>query len=186
MESSENFVKELCEIFAEKGLFNREDIEALKRDFRQSSNNAFEDFLIVEGLIPKDDLLEVLSEYYSVPSIDIVGVFFDQHLVTMFPKGVMLRNTFIPYRRDGDILFFVTNNPRNVDLEAIIGEYVSYDVEYMVGLPRDIHDMVKDFYDDPITQAELDEELSIDEEAVENQGFTIEGIEIKQEPAQED
>lgn len=152
----------LCDIFLKHGMFQKEDIDALKKDFLNSSIPAFEDFLIEEGLIEKEDLLKALGIFYQTQAIDVEGFFFDHHLVTMFPKDEMLRNMFIPYERDdsdagyGDILFVIAANPHNPDLPAIIGNYVSYDVSFFVGLARDIDDSIKEFFDKPLYEVEPD------------------------------
>ena len=168
-----DIVDALCAIFEKKKLLNVSEISVLKDNFKKQSEVAFEDFLLEEGLLSKEQLLEALSELYQVPSLDVVGVFFEHHLVTMFPKDVMLRNIFIPYERDGDVLVVIAYNPNNNTLSEIIGNYVSYDATYFVGLPRDICDSVKEFFDPSIEEQEADfipeevkekeEETSIDD-----------------------
>lgn len=161
--SCTTFVDCLCDVFLKLNLFKQEDILEFKKDFLESSISVFENFLIEEGLIEKEDLLKALGIYYSTQAIDISGYFFDHHLVTMFPKDEMLRNMFIPYERSetedgyGDILFVIAANPHNPDLPEIIGKYVSYDVTFFVSLARDIDDAVKEFFDKPLYEVEPDD-----------------------------
>ena len=40
----------------------------------------------------------------------------------------------------------------------MIGEHVSYDIQFEVGLQTDISDAVEEFYDESVTQVALDED----------------------------
>jgi len=151
-----SFVDCLCDILEKQNMLKKDDIESLKQEFLKSSVPGFEDFLIEEGLIEKEDLLKALAIFYTTQAIDVQGFFFDHHLVTMFPKDEMLRNMFIPYERDGAVLFVVAANPHNDDLPAIVGKYVSYDVVFFVGLARDIKDAIEEYFDKPLYEVEPD------------------------------
>lgn len=159
------FIHALCALLAKNKALKNNDAQALEKAFENSTAIYFEDFLIETDLVNKEDVLNVLSEYYQMPAIDVTGIFFDHHLVTMFPKDVMIRNGFIPYERDGsisdpddnsgNILIVVAARPRHPELPEIIGKFVSYDVTFMVGLYRDICNQVDDFYDESIELADI-------------------------------
>ncbi len=155
MQKGVEFVYELCNRLAARGALTDQDAQTLATAFKESSAASFEDFLLEEGMVTKEALLEVLSDYYQVPALDVIGVFFDHHMVCMFPKDVMLRHGFIPYERDGDVLIVVASWQSNPELPEIIGSFVSYDVTFMVGLYRDINDMVKEFYDESLATVEI-------------------------------
>ena len=138
------------------------DVNALKQSFKGRSGVRFEEFLLTEGLVSREDLLEALGEYYTVPTVDVVGQFLDHHVVRMFPLDVMLRYHFVPFERDGDMLAVVAAEPDDPELLDIIGTYVSYDIVLMAGYIIDIDDMAEDFYDESLTEEH--KELSIDEE----------------------
>ncbi len=154
--SCTTFVDCLCDIFKKQNMLTHDDIDSLKKDFLYSSIPAFEDFLLEEQLLEKEDLLKALGIFYTTQAIDAQGFFFDHHLVTMFPKDVMLRNMFVPYERDNDVLYLLAANPHNADLAAIVGKYVSYDVVFFVGLARDIDDAIKEYFDNPLYEIEQD------------------------------
>ena len=156
----------LCDLFEKQKLFSHEDIVALKKDFYTSSVLRFEDFLMHEGLIEKEDLLRVLGIFYQTEAVDTQGFVFDHHLMGMFPHEEMMRNMFIPYQRDpenDDILIVLAANPHDPDLLEIIGEHVSYDIISFVSLGRDIEDAIKDYYDEPLYEQEQDSINSDDE-----------------------
>jgi hypothetical protein len=149
------FIDSVCAILVKHDALKNKDASDLKKSFEAHSALYFEDFLLEEELVEKEALLRALSELYGLPALDVVGVFFDHHLVTMFPKDVMLRNGFIPYERDGDVLLVVAARPNSPKLPEIIGKFVSYDVTFLAGIYRDICDMVKEFYDASIEKADI-------------------------------
>lgn len=167
MAYSEEIIQGLCEFFEQNHILKGRDAKALEHDFKKSGVGNFEDFLLEEGIVSKEDLLDALSAYYQVAAFDADGEFFEHNLVRMFPKDVMLRHAFIPLSHDGDVLIVVTADPNNPMLDEIIGRFVSYDVTYVVGLSRDIEDAVKEFYDESVVAPTWDAselEESFDEE----------------------
>jgi hypothetical protein len=82
----------------------------------------------------------------------------------------MLRNGFIPYDREGEIMEVIARDPSDDKLLAIIGNYVSYDIRFMVGLARDISDVVEEYDDASLTQPGLD--LPFEEKDIESQAHT--------------
>jgi hypothetical protein len=89
----EVFIHSLCEILVKNRALKNRDSKDLQDLFERSTALYFEDFLLEEDLVSKEDLLQALSEYYQMPAVDVIGIFFDHHLVRMFPKDVMIRTS---------------------------------------------------------------------------------------------
>ncbi len=146
----EHFVEEFSEILANDSALKRKEVPSLIEDFNRRSDLRFEEFLIHENVISRAQLLDALSKYYSMPSMDVRGIFFDHHLVSMFPQDVLVRHAFIPYFKDGDVLVVVTASPDD-ELDEIINKFVSYSPDYLVGYFRDILDSVEEYSDVALT-----------------------------------
>lgn len=144
-------INRLCAVLDAHKKLKHPDVEQLKRDFHRQSDREFEDFLLEEGLVTKPDLLEALGEVYKQPAIDVEGIFFEHHLVRMFPKDVMLRHGFIPYQVDEDVMMVIASEPDDAMIPVIAEKYVSYDVTCFLGLKRDIDDAIKEFFDKSLT-----------------------------------
>lgn len=170
MQKKQSFVDGLCASFERHQLLKPEEIKELKRLYKDRSDIAFEYFVLDQGTITKEDMLRALEEYYKVPAIDVLGLEFDHHLVTMFPKDEMLRNGFVPYDREGEVMEVIARDPSDDKLLEIIGHYVSYDIRFMVGLARDIIDVVEEYDDASLTQPGLD--LPFEEKDIESQAHT--------------
>lgn len=174
MATDKKVIDGILDILCDREILKRDDTEELKREYEKGETERFEDYLIDEGIVEKDDLLKVLQEYYNTPAIDVMGAMFDHDLLVKFPKDVLLRNCCIPYYQDGMLLFVIASDPNNEDLDEILGEFVSYDFQFLVGIPRHIDMMIKDFYqaemykedfEDVVDEAAREEEIvNIDEE----------------------
>lgn len=158
----EQFIDGLCAILLARNALKTQDVQALKKMFQDHDDLTFEEFLLDQDVVSREDLLTALGEYYGVPAIDIIGQFLDHHLVKMFPLDVMLRYHFVPFERDGDVLIVAAANPSDPALPDVVGTYVSYDVVFMVTFLTDIDDMAEDYYDESLVEEH--KELSIDEE----------------------
>ena len=140
-------------------LITADDAVKLLASYHESDVDQIDDFLLSEGILDQESLLEALSEYYKVPAFDVVGYFFENHLVRMFPKSMLLKSEIIPLQVDENMIIVVAANPNNPDLLFEIGENVSYDIRLYVGIARDICDAVKEFYDKADTEDEQDQDI---------------------------
>jgi hypothetical protein len=141
----------LSEILARNHHITPEDAFELRKNFSNRDDITFEDFLLEEGVVEKDELLEALSQYYGVPQNDVTGVFFDHYLMTLMPKDVLLEHLMIPYEREGDNLWVVAAEPDDPHLLVVLGNYLSHNINFMVGLPQDIRDAIREYADESDT-----------------------------------
>jgi len=153
------YVDGITDTLVKLGKCSQTEADAIKKAFHDSDHDVFDDFLIQEGLVERDELLEALSMYYQLPSFDVVGYFFETLLLQKFPKDFLLRNAIIPIEVDENMLLMVASEPDLPDLLPQIGDFVSYDILFYVGLEHDICDAVKEYYEVALTQEPQDEDL---------------------------
>lgn len=148
-----NKVAEISALLVDNKLISFNDMYHLYEEFKDRSIISFQNFLLEEGLVSKENLLKVLSQYYKVPYFDTIGAFFDHQFIHLIPKEVMLQHYFIPVERDidSDILTVVAAEPDDPHLLEVLGEYIFHEINFMVGLPRGIIDSIQEFYDASIT-----------------------------------
>src|SRR5579863_1149364 len=159
-----NFEVGFLRVLVELKFITAEDAVKLLAAYHESDVDQFDEFLLSEGLLDTENLLQALSEYYQVPSFDTVGYFFERHLLHMFPKEMLLRNEIIPMQVDENMMIVVAAKPDNPDLLFEIGEYVSYDIRFYVGVARNICDAVEEYYDKADTEVDEDGDNDIREE----------------------
>lgn len=156
---SNEFVDKLTEILQSRKALKDREANAIKKAFVDSEIEQFDEFLIEEDVVEKEQLLVALGQYYQAKPFDVTGCFFDHELLKKFPKNFLLEQEIIPVEVDGDILSVVAADPNKDSLESMIKDYASYDIIFMVGLARDICDAVKEFYDKSISEVDYDEDL---------------------------
>lgn len=155
----ETIAEQLADILVKNGVIKQNEQAALHKAFKESSQESFDDFLLEQGIVFKDDLLKALAIHYQVPAFDVVGYFFDHDLLRQFPRDFLLRNLIIPLEIDEGSLVVVACHPDDQDLLPALGNYVSYDIQFRVGIARDIEDAVKEFYDRSLTDINPDEDI---------------------------
>ncbi len=163
----ESFVAGITKILTARKHIKPDEAAALRKAFQDSSKPYFDEFLLDEGLVDKESLLEALAEYYQVPAFDVVGYFFEHDLVRMFPQDFLIRNGLIPLEQDENILVMVASEPDNPELLPLIGNYLSYDIQFRVGIRSDIIDAVEEFYQRSLTEVDFDRDL--DEERLQHE-----------------
>lgn len=165
MEKEITFVKRLVEQLIKNEAMSQKEAESLSTMFHDRTKARVDYFLLDEGVVERDDLLEALAGVYQVPSFDAKGYLFDHNLLKQFPKDVLISNSVIPLQVDEDILIMVASDPEDDDLIEAVSHYTSHDVEFNVGLQRDIIDAIEEYYEiDPISEGEeFQEDLEDDE-----------------------
>lgn len=147
MKRGETFVEGLTRILMLHNVIKEDEAKALVKAFKERSKSTFDNFLLEEGLVSRTDLLNALSAYYNVPAFEVLGHFFDHQMLRMFPKDFLVRNLIIPLEHDDNVMVMIAGNPQDENLLPRIGEYVSYDIVFNVGLEQDIIDAVREYYD---------------------------------------
>jgi hypothetical protein len=159
MSIAKGFEAQFLEILVQLKFITAEDAIKLLVAYNESDVDQLDEFLLSEGIVEQDDLLEALSEYYQVPSFDVVGYFFERHLLRMFPKDMLLRSEIIPLQVDENMMIMIAARPDDADLLFEIGENVSYDIRFYVGVGNDICDAVEEFYDKADTEDDYNEDV---------------------------
>lgn len=154
MKASKPFVEGVVDILVRNKALAHDRAVALKKMFFDRSKIAFDTFLLEEDLVDRAQLLNALSEYFQLPAFDVTGHFFERHYLRMFPKDFLLRNIMIPLEEDEVTLIVVAGNPNDPELLSRIGEHVSYDIRFCVGLDADIIDAIQEFYDKSLTEVD--------------------------------
>jgi type IV pilus assembly protein PilB len=162
MDKKASFAKELTHILLRNRVISDKEAFNLQKLFEQSDKEYFDDFLLEESLVDKENLLKALSQMYKVAAVDVEGVFFQTFLLHKFPKDILHRYAFIPMDVDEDIMTVVASEPDDPQLLSLIGDYVSYDIEFRVGLRLDITDAISEYYDRAITEVPQDIDLRVE------------------------
>ncbi len=159
METKETFAKALTEILVGLKAITPDLARGMEDAFGRSSEEEFDNFILQEGFVNREQLLEALATYYKVPAIDVTGEFFDSLLLRNFPLDFLVRNAIIPMQEDENMLVVVAAEPEREGLESAIRTFSRFDVLYRVGLRQDIIDAAREYYDKAVNEVPEDQDL---------------------------
>ncbi|MGZ6250628.1 MAG: GspE/PulE/PilB domain-containing protein [Candidatus Chromulinivorax sp.] len=142
-----SFAQRLTNSLLANQSITQKDADSLIAMFHDRAKGRIDNFLLDEGMVDRETLLKALSDVYQVPSFDVHGYFFEHDLLVAFPKDVLINKGFIPLQIDEDILIVVASNPEDAELLETIGNFVSYDIQFNVGIRKDIADAIEEYYD---------------------------------------
>ncbi len=150
MKKEISFVQRLTTSLLANQAITQKEADSLVTMFHDRAKGRVDNFLLDENMVEREDLLKALSSVYQVPFFDVKGYFFENELLHTFPKDMLIAKGIIPLQVDEDILIVVASNPEDIDLVDAIGHSVSYDIQFNVGLRRDIIDAIEEYYDESI------------------------------------
>lgn len=153
----------LADILYRQKVLSQKDAQALAKDFVQGDPAQLNYFLLDEGLVTKHDLLKALAQYYQVPFFDVRGYQFNHDLLAFFPQELLVRNAMAPIEFDGAILTVVAGQPDVAELREMLRAYVTYHIEFRVGITRDIVDEIRAYYETPPNAEEIEQEEDEDD-----------------------
>jgi len=159
----ETFVTKLCSILAKQKVFSDKNARELATLFKKSQKENFDNFLLEDGFVSKEQLLDALSMYFQTPAFDVSGYFFNHELVIIFPKDELHRYACIPLWLEEDILTVVASEPNNPAVRDFINEYVDFGIELYVGIRLDITNAITEFYDRAVTEVDENGEATAEE-----------------------
>ena len=145
-----SFVQRLTTSLLANQAITQKEADSLVAMFHDRAKGKVDNFLLDEGMVEREELLKALSNVYQVPFFDVNGYFFEHELLHTFPKDVLIAKGIIPLQVDEDVLIVVASNPEDPELLDVIGHSVSYDVQFNVGIRRDIIDSIEEYYDQSI------------------------------------
>ena len=145
---AQSFQHKICEVLVRNKVITEQEAADLLKDFKGRSKETFDEFLLNEGFVTRDEMLAALSEYYEVPPFNVVGFIFDHQILVNFPQDFLLRHGMIPLERDENMLAMVVSDPNNADLLPELSEYVPDEVRFYVGIKEDIINAIMEFYED--------------------------------------
>jgi len=150
MKKDLSFVQRLTTSLLANQAITQKEADSLVTMFHDRAKGRIDNFLLDEGMVDREELLKALSAVYQVPYFDVNGYFFEFELLRTFPKDVLITKGIIPLQVDEDVLIMVASNPEDAELLDVIGNSVSYDVQFQVGIRRDIIDAIEEYYDQSI------------------------------------
>lgn len=152
------FVSRLAASLVKLKVMSDGEAESFVKEFEGRSKGRIDEFLLDEGIVDRETLIKALQNTYGVPAYDVRGHFFNHQLVLLFPKDFLISKGIIPLDVDADIMTIVASNPEDDETLEVVGNYVPYSVNVVVGIRRDIVDAIEEYYDEDVVTSDIHEQ----------------------------
>ncbi|NIV46098.1 MAG: type II secretion system protein GspE, partial [Gammaproteobacteria bacterium] len=174
----------LGEMLVKAGLIGQEQLqEALESQKTNGEKLGFN--LIRLGYVKEDEITQLLSEQYGVPSINLRHFEIDESVINLIPSEVAQKYLVLPVNRTGATLTIAMADPTNVFAMDDIKFMTGYNVEPVVASEIAIREAIEKYYGsqhalelkkvmDEMAEAEtealevLEEEEELDENALQD------------------
>jgi len=160
------------ELLLEEGLITRESLdEALERQRSQGGRLGYH--LVEQGRVGEEDLVQLLSEQYGIPAIDLRSLYphVDRDLLDLIPESIAARYFVFPVHKTGNILTLAMADPTNVVALDDIRFKTGCEVEPVLASEFAVREAIEASYEEKrmeLFQAEVDElETKVDADDLE-------------------
>ncbi|WP_456465300.1 type IV-A pilus assembly ATPase PilB [Desulfurobacterium sp.] len=118
-----------------------EKLEKIKK-----TNEDFFEGLIKNNLIKEETLLQILSQVYGVPSVDLREISLDEDIVKIIPQSTAEKNMLLPIGRIGPNLKLAMADPSDLQTIERLRFSTGFKIEPYVALPFRIKHKLEEVY----------------------------------------
>ncbi|MHB8764905.1 MAG: type IV-A pilus assembly ATPase PilB [Deferrisomatales bacterium] len=159
--------KKLGELLVRESLLKPGDLEKAKEDQRKNGGRLGE-ALVRLGLLKENELVNVLSKQYGIPSINLDSFEIDPEVVKLVPQDLVDKYRIMPINRVGSTLIVAVEDPSNMFAVDDIKFITGYNVEVVVAAPTAIKAAIDKNYDSSATLLDAMSNFDLDELEVVN------------------
>lgn len=136
----------VAEASLRKGLVTREQLQRAV-EVARATRRGLSYALVSQGFVQEAAILELLSDIYTVRSVDVsrISTVPAPVLATLSP-AVAKKSLALPLRKTGDTLTVAVSNPANRQLLAALGQASRLKIEPVVAIDFALFDAIKRFY----------------------------------------
>jgi type IV pilus assembly protein PilB len=163
----------LGEALLSRGLLTLKQLqEGLK--YQQQHGGRLGSILVQHGFVSDQDVAEVLSEQYGIPTIDLTNYQIDEVVLDLIPVETAIRYQVVPLKRVGTTLTLAVADPTNVLALDEIKFMTGYRVEPVVASEGSIREAIEEHFG---TQQTLELKRVYDELVSEEQEYELDLVE---------
>jgi len=161
--------KKLGDLLIRENLLSPTDLDRAKQDQRKNGGRLGE-ALVRLGVVNEEELVNVLSKQYGIPSVNLEDFDIDPDVVKLVPEDLVHKYRIMPINRMGSTLIVAVEDPTNMFAVDDIKFITGYNVEVVVAASSAIKKAIDASYDqsasllDMMTNFDLDDLEVVSEE----------------------
>jgi type IV pilus assembly protein PilB len=144
----------LGEILVKESLITSDQLRKAQ-DYQKQHGGRLGTSLMKLGFVSDDEISQVLSRQYGVPSINLKYYEVDANVIRLIPQETALRYQVVPLSRVGATLTIAMTDPTNVFAMDDIKFMTGFNVEPVVASETDINEAIGKFYGEASSVEEL-------------------------------
>ncbi len=144
----------LGEILIKESLITPEQLKAAL-EYQKKNGGRLGSCLMKLGIVSDDEISQVLSRQYGVPSINLKYYEVESSVIKLIPQETAVRYQVVPLSRVGATLTIAMTDPTNVFAMDDIKFMTGFNVEPVVASESDINEAIHKFYGDASSVEEL-------------------------------
>jgi general secretion pathway protein E len=160
----------------DKGLITAEQLT--EAEAQRLPTERIDQVLVRGGLVKERDMLQVYSERFSMPVVELSESEIDRSLIKQVPSRLVHKYSLMPICRNGKAIRVATSDPFNVYAIDDLRASINMPVETVLATRAEIHKIIKAFYGvagDVLTEmvADAGEIEVLDEARIESEDLDV-------------
>jgi type IV pilus assembly protein PilB len=150
----------LGEILIKENLITADQLKQAL-EYQKKNNGRLGACLMKLGFVRDDEITQVLSRQYGVPSINLKYYEVEPSVIKLIPQETAVRYQVVPLSRVGATLTIAMTDPTNVFAMDDIKFMTGFNVEPVVASESDINAAIQKFYGDVSSEEELSKVMKV-------------------------
>jgi type IV pilus assembly protein PilB len=163
-----------------RGIISLPELRSLE-EMSTESGQSIKDLLFRDNRLNESQLVDILSEQYNVPRIDLSELEIQQEVLDLLNPQIVSRYNVIPISRIGNTLTVAMADPSNMNAQDDIKFLTDYNVEVVVAASSDIEAAIAKYYGANTAKSQKAGDITFDMEDLLREVDTIQINEIDME-----
>ncbi|MGI6395042.1 MAG: type IV-A pilus assembly ATPase PilB [bacterium] len=179
--------RQLTGMLVKKGIISLPELRSLE-ELSLESGQSIKEILFRENRLSESMLVDVLSEQYNVPKIDLGELEIQQEVIDLLNPQIVSRYNVVPISRIGNVLTVAMADPSNMNAQDDIKFLTDYNVEVVVASASDIEAAIAKYYGSGAIKGQKAGDITFDMEDLlrEVDTITINEIDLEEGASIED
>lgn len=137
--------RQLTGMLIKRGIISLPELKNLE-ELSNETGESIRDILLKDDRLDESQLVDILSEQYNVPKIDLSELEIDKEVIDILSDQIVDRYKVVPISRIGNTLTVAMSDPSNMNAQDDIKFLTDYNVEVVVAATSDIEAAIEKYY----------------------------------------
>lgn len=137
--------RQLTGMLIKRGIISLPELKNLE-ELSSETGESIRDILFKDDRLDESQLVDILSEQYNVPKIDLSELEVDKEVIDILSDQIVERYKVVPISRIGNTLTVAMSDPSNMNAQDDIKFLTDYNVEVVVAATSDIEAAIEKYY----------------------------------------